>query len=406
MTNSPVDIQALELTLTELEWVKHSDDSNSRLSLWIPSSTAKLDSAVLREEAGVFLPRNPEAPDFQRIAHRALTELSELSAVNVAEEFATSQLRLEQALDKFVVATDGPSVRSGAVNWRMGARLVEGLGDVLKAGARASHDYKRWFQNSHRVIADNYIDSCLMGQTEVGSYIVKAFVPAEVPISISNSEKMKKHAQVLSRDVSETVFTSVEATKEVLEEFNRDGNPDAFNWAHTQGVSVEMLSGFRKLISADETELSVEFIKTTGSDTPTVSYQGAVVIEPTLANAVEVGIETLKEVPLPTTMHVAGEVIGLMRKWDAPDSRRIKMRARGQDGKTRVFTVHLSQADYDKALEAHGRGVFLEVNGTADRSEFLEVRNIRVTNERVDREGEAEARDGLRRQLDLLRDWE
>ncbi|OFN35761.1 hypothetical protein HMPREF2562_07105 [Corynebacterium sp. HMSC077G07] len=404
MNNAPLDIQALELTLTELAWVKQTDDDNPRISLWVPSPTAKLEPAVIREEAGVFLPHNPEAPDFERIAYRALTELADLSAANVVEELATSQLRLERSLDKFVVSTDGPAVRSGVVEWHMGARLVEGLGEVLKSGARVSHEPKRWYQGSHRVIANNYLDSCLMGQTEVGSYVVKAFVPATAALSISNSAKMKKHSQVSSREVTETVFASVQATKEVLEEFRKDKDPDAFGWAMTQGVSVEMLTGFRNLIGTDETEVSVEFIKTEADEPSVVSYRGAVVLEPTLTEAVEAGIATLKQAPQPTEMVVAGEVIGLMRQWDEPDSRRIKMRGTGRDGKTRVFTGHLNESDYDKALEAHGRGVFLEVSGIAEKAEFLEVRGVRVTNARVSGEGETESRSGTLEQLDLLQE--
>ncbi|WP_048379432.1 hypothetical protein [Corynebacterium renale] len=372
------------------------------MSLWVPSPTAKLEPTVIREEAGVFLPHNPEAPDFLRIIHRALTELADLSAVNVVEEFATSQLRIQRSLDKFVVSTDGPAVRNGVVDWRMGTRLLKGLGEVLKSGARVSQDPKRWYQRSNHVIADNYLDSCLMGQTEVGSYVVKAFVPANVALSMSNSAKMKKNSQVSSREVTETVFASVQATKDVLEEFRKDKNPDAFGWAVTQGVSVEMLSAFQDLIGQDDTEISVEFIET-GADEPSLEpYRGAVVLQPTLIEAVEVGIATLKAAPQPTKMVVAGEVIGLMRKWDAPDSRRIKMRGAGRDRRTRVFTVHLNASDYDKALEAHGRGVLLEVSGVAEKAEFLEVESVRVTNAQVSRESKTESRSGSPEQLDLL----
>lgn len=165
-----------------------------------------------------------------------------------------------------------------------------------------------------------------------------------------------------------------------------------------------MLTGFRNLIGTDETEISVEFIKTEADEPSVVSYRGAVVLEPTLAEAVEVGIATLKQAPQPTEMVVAGEVIGLMRQWDEPDSRRIKMRGTGRDGKTRVFTVHLNESDYDKALEAHGRGVFLEVSGVTEKAEFLEVRGVRVTNVRVSGEGKMESRSGTLEQLDLLQD--
>ena len=405
MTDNILSLDALELTLEELGWEGHTG-FNPKLKIWRPTSLAKLEPFVGdTSSARVFVPMDAKAPDFEPLLHAAAAEFANLSAANVVEELATSQLRLERSLDKFVVSTDGPAVRNGVVDWRIGARLVEGLGEVLKSGARVSHDPKRWYQGTHRVIANNYLDSCLMGQTEVGSYVVKAFVPANVPVSISNSAKVKKQSQIEAREVSATVFASVQATKEVLEEFRKNGNPDAFGWASTQGVSVEMLSGFQHLIGADETEISVEFIKSKADETSLVSYRGAVVLEPSLQEAVEVGIATLKEAPRPTEMVVAGEVIGLMRQWDAPDSRRIKMRGAGRDGKTRVFTVHLNEADYDKALEAHGKKVLFQVSGVAEKGQFIEVHHVRVTNAQVSKES-TENQSGHRgdseEQLDLL----
>lgn len=404
MKDQLTSLESLELTLEELGW-EGRQGFNPKLKIWHPTPLAKLEPIVGdARSAQVFVPLDTQAPDFEHLLHAAITEFAGLSAANVLEELAISKLRIERNLDKFVVSTDGPKVRSGLVDWRIGARLVEGLGEVLKSGARASHHPKRWYQSSSRVIANNYLDSCLMGQTEVGSYVVKAFVPANVSLSMSNSAKVKKHSQASSREVSESVFTSAQATKEVLEEFRKDGNPDAFNWAFTQGVSVEMLSGFQNLIGTDETEISVEFIKTKTDEPSVISSREAIVLEPTLTEAVEVGIATLKQAPQPLEMTISGEVVGLMRQWDEPNSRRIKMRGTGRDGKTRVFTVHLNEADYDKAMEAHGQGVFLEVDGVTDKAEFLKVRRVRVTNARVGTESEAETGRGTLEQLDLLRD--
>lgn len=373
MKDADLTIETLELTLFELGWYKQAS-TNPKMSLWLPSARTKLDPNVFREEAGVFLPSDKEAPDFHRLLQRAASELARLSAENVLEEFDTSEMRISRKLDKFVASTDGPAVQSGVVDWRIGANLVKGLSEILMSGARAAHQNKRWYNGTSKVIANNYLDSCLMGQTEVGSYVVKAFVPADAIVPISNSKKVKKQSQMTARQVSETVLASVEATKEVLEEFTRDHNPEAFEWAMTQGVSVEMLDGFRSLISAEETEISVEFIGLTPDERERAPQRSTVVLKPTLREAVEVGFSTLRETPHPNELVVAGEVIGLMRQFDEPDSRRIKMRGPAPDGKTRVFTVHLGQDDYEQAMQAHKKQVLFQVNGTADKGRFIEVK--------------------------------
>ena len=114
MNNAPLDIQALELTLTKLAWVKQTDSDNQHMSLWVPSPTAKLKPTVIREAAGVFLPNNPEAPDFQRIIHRALTELVDLSAVNVVEELSTTQRHLKELAEQRPVGQSAPHGTSAA----------------------------------------------------------------------------------------------------------------------------------------------------------------------------------------------------------------------------------------------------------------------------------------------------
>lgn len=397
-------VDALELTLNELSWYKQAS-TNPKMSLWLPSSNAKLEPSVLREDAGVFLPSDKDAPDFNRLIQRAAGELAKLSAENVFEKYATAEMRINRKLDKFVAATDGPEVRNGVVDWRIGANLVKGLSDILMSGARAAHQYKRWYGGASNVIAKNYLDSCLMGQTEVGSYVVKAFAPADAIVPVSNSRKAKKQSQMTARQVSETVLASVEATKEVLEEFTRDRDPEAFEWAMTQGVSVEMLEGVRSIIGAEETEISVEFIGLTPDERDRPPRRSTVVFEPTLRDAVEVGFSTLREVPQPTELVVAGEVIGLMRQFDEPDSRRIKMRGPALDGKSRVFTVHLGQEDYEKAMQAHKKQVVFQVSGIAEKGRFVEVKNVRTTNVPVSGEsstsGEGPRGEALG-QLDLL----
>lgn len=126
MNGVPCTLQALEPALDELAWEERRS-GDERMVLWVLTQAARLKSGVEYEDAGVFLPQNPQAPDFARILHRAIGELAELSAANILETLETSRLSVEHTLDKFTVATDGAAVRSGIIDWTIGARLVEGL---------------------------------------------------------------------------------------------------------------------------------------------------------------------------------------------------------------------------------------------------------------------------------------
>lgn len=379
MKINPFSLDAIELTLSELGWVSQDNDS-PKMKLWVPSANANLESRVLSEEVGVFVPQDDAAPDFERLVSRAIAQLSEYSAENVLEELDVSTLRIRHSLDKFVVASEGSAVQNGLVDWNIGVDLVGGLSEILSSGAKSAHQNKAWYRGASNVIAKNYLDSCLMGQTEVGSYVVKAFVPANKPLSVSDSVKQKKQSQLIAREVSKSVFASVQATHEVLDEYLKEKRPEVFEIGMTQGVSVEMLEGFGHLINNDETEISVEFVTPEMGNSSGRPFKGAVLLTPAFKEGVETGVATLKKSSSPTRLMISGEVTELKRVWDDPDSARIKMRAASPRGKMRTYTVHLKSDDYESAVLAHTDEKQLSVSGIAELGEFIQVERVKVTN--------------------------
>ena len=109
-------LDGLELALREMNWMPH-DSANPCMTLWLPTESSRLAAAVDKGEAAVFIPVNPQAPDFNRLIHRAIQQLVSLSAENIEEELQMAELRVNKKLDKLQLRVEGESY-PGILPWQ------------------------------------------------------------------------------------------------------------------------------------------------------------------------------------------------------------------------------------------------------------------------------------------------
>lgn len=387
--NFQYSLESVEMTLRKLNWTQ-IQGMNPQLELWVPSETSGVVTENISDEPAVFVPIDTSAPDFDRLLERAVQQLSTFSTESVFEELELSDLRLSKQLDEFQLHVEGPEAVDGIVRWQQGVDLINGARDILIAGAKTTQVNRRRFSGAEATIAKSFLDSCYMGQTKIGSYIVSALIPTTKELATSKSRNKKSNVKVKGRDVTETIIASLEASREVLEEFSDSGNDDVFEWGMTQGVSVEILRGIKNVIGEGETEISVDFSMLDGE----ARIPSKVInFTPKLKAAAASGEEVLSRAPKPKTIMVSGEVTGLARKFDEPDSARIKLR--GLVGnKMRTFTARLDQEAYQKALTAHDNEQMLMLVGTADGGIFTHIENVVVTNAKVGMEKQHEKSEG------------
>lgn len=369
-------IQALTLAMQELGW-REEDGDNPRMRLWVPGEQSGLRyGAEDREEIAVFVPRDPEAPGADRLTKRAIADLSRVSVANVDERIADAVLRLELHLDKFTIHLETTEERAGVVDFEEGIDLFAGMRKILMTGARTAQETRGWHRNGSFTVAQNYIDSCMLAQTEVGSYVATALTPATKPIKRSNSASKKAVNEAPGRHITQVTVDALQSTREALDNFLKTGADEEFHYGVPSGVSSELLGGVGDVVGDGESEVTVEYIALPGQDeTPPSKH---VVFEPRHREAAYYGREILKHAPKLSHAAIAGEVVELHRRFEDPNSRRIRLRAT-VEGKTRSFVARLSQEDYDKAQQAHYSGLLLAIRGLEKQGKFEEIENVHVT---------------------------
>lgn len=369
-------LDTVEMTLRKLKWTT-IQGMNPQLEIWVPSEDAEVAVENSSDDAAVFVPIDTAAPDFNKQLTRAIYQLTEFSSGNVFEELDLADLRISKQLDEFQLHVEGPEVKEGVVGWQQGVDLINGAKQILIAGAKSTRDYRRHFANAESTIAKSFIESCYMGQTQVGSYVVSALIPSAKEIETTKSKARKISTSVKGRDVTQTLISALQASHAVLEDYKKTQDSEVFEWGMTQGVSVEILRGIQNIIGEGETEVSVDF---SPLDSPVEEPLTRVVnFTPDLKKAALSGEKILSKAPQPKRIRVTGEVTSLARRYDDPNSARIKMR--GLIGnKNRTFTAKLKDKDYQKALEAHDHQLMLMVVGKADGGVFIDVEKVIVTN--------------------------
>ena len=291
--------------------------------------------------------------------------------------------RLNSHLDEFEVKSDTPG-GEGIVPWEQGVNLVQGARSIMDAAARTAQVNERHFAQRASTIASNFLEGCYMGQTRAGSYIVTALIPAQEKFSTSASSKAKKNTLPSGRAISETMISSLQAAREVVEEFTKNSDDELFEWGVSQGLSFEMFRGIDEVIGKDETEMVVEFLPLDPNQSRVPSRQ-YVTFTPDHKPAVKRAREVLSRTPEPIEVFLSGEVTNLSRQHKDPDSARIKLKALFK-GKLRTFTVKLSDVDYEKAVDAHKSEMQLGLTGVADHSIITEVKSVYLTNAPVSTE--------------------
>ncbi|WP_394615251.1 hypothetical protein JNUCC0626_36425 [Lentzea sp. JNUCC 0626] len=210
----------------------------------------------------LLVPLDRSAPDFSDSMRATILELSsssfrDLWAVDLAPRLST------ELTDSFRFRKES-NAPSGLIPWRQGEDLISTARSALIAGAKSHMEHLRRYSNRHGQFAGRYLDSVLMGQTAVGSYVVTAYAPANAQIALSGSAihelTLPEIDAVPARRVTQSVVTALEAVAESLDHYHETGSLSGFEAAVRRGVSYDLstaLAGISK--DSDGGDIAIEF---------------------------------------------------------------------------------------------------------------------------------------------------
>ena len=153
----------------------------------------------------------------------------------------------------------------GWIQWDAGESLVASARGLLIAGAKTAREVRPYFGNRYGRFAHRFLDEVMMGQTEVGSYVVRAYVPVEraIPISSSRHAAEGVHFEgqdvVNTREVSRTLVSTLESAVDALHHQQIHDSMAGFTDPST-GLSYESLSALKAIAeAADHASITVSW---------------------------------------------------------------------------------------------------------------------------------------------------
>jgi hypothetical protein len=202
----------------------------------------------------LLVPLNDDAPDYRELLRDAVFQLAAISA----EGFdALRDIENRAIAGDEVKFTKDVTTTRGAVPWLTGEDIFASARSALVAGAKARVSRRAYFGNKSGRFAREFLEACLMGQTQVGSYVVTAFAPVETyfyakkprPNQIPLPDEVSGFR---GREVTNSLIQGLNATVEAIEHHKSTKSLSGFEEGVKRGVSRELLEAVHSLARGGE----------------------------------------------------------------------------------------------------------------------------------------------------------
>ncbi|WP_129819478.1 hypothetical protein [Streptomyces albidoflavus] len=347
----------LALALETTGWQKFGGQANL-YSRWRP--TAASDT---RSTGGLLLPQNHETEDYSDLLSQAVAQ-----AWNLGDERMRAILRRAATLhslgDELKFHKEASS-QKGTIPWTAGEDLHSGAKKSMLVAAKTRKSKSAYYGNSNNFLAKSFLDSVLMGQTEVGSYVVTAYAPPEEVFperKVKPGDTIPLIGRHTGREITLGLVGALEAARESVDEFEETGSTLAFVENVNRGFCYELTQAVRSLIRDSEgAEVEVELNSPEDLFTGRPTQRHKLEFSPSDYAALERAGNMLAATVNPQFVTVLGTVTLLERpKPGNPGVVRLDVLGGTQARKMRV---RLKVDDYDMAVDAHRNNLGLRISG-------------------------------------------
>lgn len=127
-----------------------------------------------KADKSVLVPMSKEFKDYYLRLSEAVREISESEQRGARKVIADLQ---SAGTDTLRIRVDSPEVANGLISIEKGALLFDSAKAIVQSAARSADAPKAYYRSRPSQQTDNYLKTIKLGQTEVGSYIVKVLFP-------------------------------------------------------------------------------------------------------------------------------------------------------------------------------------------------------------------------------------
>lgn len=190
------------------------------------------------EDAEVVLPAS-NAKDFQQRVRDALIVLASFEKRDVFDVIDDVKRLFSNAITVRVIHAD---TEDGTIPINDGVLLISKAKDMLFAAAQAVYAKRRHFSGPAPKDARDCLDTLLLGQTEIGSYVVNVIVPNQANFVIDQvvAGQATAGAVPLSQAITWNLVTGLDALAKASTTYEKTGDIKVFDGAVLSGASANL----------------------------------------------------------------------------------------------------------------------------------------------------------------------
>lgn len=228
----------------------------------------------------ILVPTDPARPDYADLMQEAWLLLTQLSA-RVPAALATITALSRAPGDEIKFRKEAVTIQ-GAVAWPDGEDLIASARNTLVAAAKTSLSRRSYYAQKHGRFAKRYLDSVLMGQTQVGSYVVTAYAPVdeifeERPTPPGDTSGKTRLTGYRGREITETLTQALSAVEEATAHYASTASLSGFEDGVKSGISRDLTQAISGMLKhADASSIHIDW---TSDGQQSLALPGAVTTE-------------------------------------------------------------------------------------------------------------------------------
>lgn len=224
----PVSVEQLQDYLQSKQWF---EDGKIR-------SVATIWHRHQDEAAEVVLPLS-YVKDFRQRVRDALLAIASFENREVSDVIGDIRLLYSNVITVRVIHAD---TDDGTIPINDGVLLISKAKDLLSSAAQAVFAKRKHFFGHTPQLARDYLDTLLLGQTEIGSYVVNVIAPNQANSVVEQAvvNPTIVDAVPLSQAITLSLVTGLEAIEKASTKYAEEGSLKAFDDAVLSGVSANL----------------------------------------------------------------------------------------------------------------------------------------------------------------------
>lgn len=218
-----ISVEQLRAYLQSKQW--HEDGKiRSVATIWRRSDDEDSEILVPWQSAKDYLPR----------LQQALSSIAFYEKRLASDVVRDVQRLLSNVISVRVIHDD---TSDGTIPINDGVLLIAKAKELLSAAAHSVYAKRRQFAGGTPREAKDYLETLMLGQTEIGSYVVNVIAPTQ---PVASMDASTTEAVPLGHAITLNLVTSLEALKRASVEYEKVGELKTFDVAVLAGASSNM----------------------------------------------------------------------------------------------------------------------------------------------------------------------